>query len=134
MKNKMELEDNRFCFACGMDNPDGLRLDWKIDGHAMTTEFIPPQKYQGWKGIVHGGILATLLDESMTRLAWIVCGAALTAEMSVRYRAPARIGEKLYVRGEIVKENRRLIETKATIHGEGGVLLAEAHGKAIRVG
>lgn len=133
---KMELEDNRYCFACGMDNPDGLRLDWRIDGQAMTTEFTPPQKYQGWKGIVHGGVLATLLDESMTRLAWIVCGAAVTAEMNIRYVSPAYIGQKLYVKGEIVKESRRLIEAKATIYSsdESGAVIAYATGKAMRVG
>ncbi len=133
--SKLELEDNRYCFACGMDNPDGLRLDWKIDGQAMVTEFTPPQKYQGWKGIVHGGVLATLLDESMTRLAWIVCGAAVTAEMKIRYVTPANIGEKLYVRGEIVKESPRLIETRAFIYkeDESGLLIAHATGKAMRV-
>ncbi|MBS0626607.1 MAG: PaaI family thioesterase [Verrucomicrobia bacterium] len=131
----MKLEDNHQCFACGLENPHGLRLHWQVEGHTMTTEFIAEQKYQGWKGIVHGGILATLLDEAMTRLAWIVCGGALTAEMTVRYVAPAPIGELLYVRGEIVKDSKRLVEMKAFIHkgNAEGPVIAHAVGKAIKV-
>ncbi len=130
--NAFILEDDHRCFACGMENPDGLRIEWRVEGQAMTGEFVPTAKYQGWKGIVHGGILATLLDEAMTRLAGIVCGAAVTAEMTVRYLKPAKIGEKLDVRGEVVKEQRKLVELRAFIY-QGGVLVAQATGKAIKV-
>lgn len=129
---KLELIDDHRCFACGLENPDGLRLVWKIEGQTMTTQFISPPKYQGWKGIVHGGILATLLDEAMTRLAGKLFGGAVTAEMTVRYKAPARIGELLIVRGEIVKESR-IIEMKASITNESGTLIAYATGKAVKI-
>src|SRR5579862_1773065 len=112
---KIELEDNHRCFACGMENPDGLRLLWKVEGLTCTTQFTAEPKYQGWKGILHGGIIATLLDEAMTRLAWIVCGGALTAEMTVRFVQPAPIGKLLLIRGEITNERRKIVEMKATI-------------------
>ena len=133
MKN-LELIDDNHCFACGMENPDGLRLQWKVDGQVMTAHFTPTKKYQGWKGVVHGGILATLLDEAMTRLAGIVYGKAVTAEMTVRYVAPARIGEALFVRGEIVKEARKIVEMRASIYcpDKSGTLIAHAIGKAIK--
>jgi len=130
---KLELVDNERCFACGLENPDGLRLIWQVEGNVMTTAFSALPKYQGWQGIVHGGILATLLDEAMTRLAWIVCGGALTAEMTVRYVAPAPIGETFQVRGEIVQESRKLVEMKALIHDASGTLIAHSTGKAIKV-
>jgi uncharacterized protein (TIGR00369 family) len=130
--DKLELIDDNYCFACGMDNPDGLRLEWKIEGLTMSAEYIPDRKYQGWKGILHGGIIATLLDEAMTRLAGIVSGCAVTAEMTVRYVAPAKIGEPLYVCGEIVTQSRRLIEMKASITASGK-LIAHSTGKAIKV-
>ena len=57
---KLQLIDDQQCCACGMDNPHGLRIEWKIEGMTMTAHFIPEQKYQGWKGILHGGIIATL--------------------------------------------------------------------------
>ncbi len=126
------LEDDHHCFVCGMHNPDGLRIQWKIDGFSTTAEFIPDRKYQGWKGMVHGGILATLLDEAMTRLASIVCGGALTAEMTVRFVSPARIGETLLIRGEIVNESRKIVEMKASLCDRSGKIIAHATGKAIK--
>jgi uncharacterized protein (TIGR00369 family) len=134
MDPKLELIDNQRCFACGPDNPHGLRLNWCTEGNTMYTEMIPSDKYQGWKGIVHGGILATLLDEAMTRLASILHGGALTAEITVRYIKPAQIGQKLYIRGEIVKESRKLIEMKASIQldNASGTLIASSTGKSIK--
>jgi|SRR5579872_1640728 len=126
------LEDDSRCFACGMDNLEGLRIAWKIIGNTTSAEFIPDQKYQGWKDILHGGIIATLLDEAMTRLASIVCGGALTAEITVRYLSPAPIGETLYIHGEIVKESRKLVEMKASITNASGKIIARSTGKAIK--
>lgn len=127
----MKLVDDGCCFACGMNNLDGLRIAWKVEGQTMTGEFMPQPKFQGWQGVVHGGILATLLDEAMTRLAAIVYGGAVTAEMTVRYVAPARIGEKLHIRGEIVSGSSRLAELKAEITDASGVVIARSTGKVI---
>ncbi len=130
---KLELVDDHCCFACGMENPDGLRIEWRIEGLSTFAEFTADRKYQGWKGILHGGIVATLLDEAMTRLACIVCGGAVTAEMTVRFVAPAKIGELLLVRGEIVKQSRKIVEMKASVHHSSGELVAHSTGKAIKV-
>src|SRR5512137_2801974 len=101
--SEIYLEDDHRCFACGLENKEGLCIEWKVEGKTTMAEFVPQKKFQGWKDIVHGGIIATLLDEAMTRLAWIVCGGALTAEMTVRFVKPAIVGEKLYIHGEIVR-------------------------------
>lgn len=129
----LEIIDDQYCFVCGMENPDGLRLDWKIEERVTFAEFTPDRKYQGWKGILHGGIIATLLDEAMTRLACMVCGNALTAEMTVRFVAPAEIGKLLLVRGEIVSESRKIVGMKATIHQASGKLIAHSTGKAVKI-
>lgn len=117
-----------------MENPDGLLIRWTVTGKTTQAEFTPVKKFQGWKDVVHGGILATLLDEAMTRLAWIACGGALTASISVRYLRPARIGKKLFIHGEIVSENRRIVEMKSTVRqgGRAGELVAHASGKAVK--
>lgn len=130
-----ELIDDHHCFACGSENRDGLGVTWTVEGKKTWTEFTAPKKFQGWKNLVHGGILATLLDEAMTRLAWIACGGALTAEMTVRFLKPAHVGEKIHVRGEIVSENRKLVEMKAALHrgGPDGPVIAAATGKAVKV-
>lgn len=129
----MELKDDHQCFVCGLKNQEGLRLIWKTEGLVTTTHFIPEAKYQGWAGIVHGGILATLLDEAMTRLASEISGGAVTAEMTVRYKTPARVGTMLFIRGEITASSKKLIEMKASIHenNEAGIVIAQATGKAI---
>lgn len=132
---KFVLEDDHYCFACGAENKDGLCIDWKVEGRTTYAEFVPTKKFQGWKNIVHGGILSTLLDEAMTRLAWVVCGGALTAEMTVRFMKPALVGEKLFVMGEIVSENKKLVEMQAFVYKENkhGMLLAKSSGKAIKI-
>lgn len=128
------LEDDHHCFACGNKNERGLKIDWKVEGKKTFSEFVPQKEFQGWKNIVHGGILATLMDEAMTRLAWIACGGALTAEMTVRYLKTAVIGEKLLITGEIVEENRKLVLMKAEIRSApSNELIAHSQGKAVKV-
>ena len=131
----MKLVDDHFCFACGADNKDGLDLNWIVNGKTCHAVFTPKRKFQGWKGLVHGGILATLLDEAMTRLAWIACGGAMTAEMTVRFLKPASISEKIFVRGEIVSENRRVVQMRASLRhaSASGPLIAHSTGKAVKI-
>lgn len=133
--SKLNLQDDNKCFACGLDNMEGLRLQWTLEELSMSTFFKAEGKYQSWKGIVHGGILATLLDESMARLACVIYAQAVTAEMTVRYVLPAQIGEVLFVKGEVVKDSRRLLEMKATLYrgNESGVVIAYATGKIMKV-
>jgi len=128
-----ELIDDAYCFACGRDNPAGLRLHWTISGNVTETTFVPQRVHQGWKGIVHGGILATVLDEAMTRLAWQVFGNAVTGEITVRFVKPARVGDTLAVRGEVGTIEGRKIPARAEIRDSAGDIVAEATGKAIRV-
>ena len=128
------LIDDHFCFACGKDNKEGLDLSWLVEGKTTHALFTPQRKFQGWKGFVHGGILATLLDEAMTRLAWIACGGAMTAEMTVRFLRPAPLDEKIYVLGEIVSENRKIVEMRASLYKEvkSGLCIARSTGKAVK--
>ncbi|MCJ7751507.1 MAG: PaaI family thioesterase, partial [Armatimonadetes bacterium] len=66
----MRLDVDDMCFACGKGNPIGLKLDFRFEGEEYVTEFEVRPEYQGWAGIVHGGLLATVLDETMARLLW----------------------------------------------------------------
>jgi uncharacterized protein (TIGR00369 family) len=127
------LEDDGYCFVCGGDNPQGLRLAWQTDGRQATAQFTPQRVHQGWRGVVHGGLLAALLDEAMTRLVWQRAGAAVTAEMTVRYLAPARTGEPLVIRGEVLDESKRLVLARAEITGPNGTVVARAEGKTLKL-
>ena len=86
------LIDNNYCFACGSKNPDGLKLEFKYsdDGSKAETTYIPPEKFQGWKGIVHGGIITTLLDELMAKAAINKGYQILTGEITTRFKNPAK--------------------------------------------
>ena len=130
-QENLALSDDGHCFVCGPRNTEGLKVDWFIDGKETFAEFVADKRYQGWKGVVHGGVLAALLDEAMTRLIWKIYGAAVTAEMTVRYLSPAKVGEKLKIYGKIKDDTRRVIKAEAYISREDGTFLARSDGKAL---
>lgn len=116
------------CFGCGEENPIGLKLKVEREGKTVRAEFIPNKHHQGWTGIVHGGIITALLDEAMgyASLSQNVC--CVTAKMQTRLRRPALIDVPLIITGEVTKNERKLIETKATISLKDGTLIAESTG------
>jgi uncharacterized protein (TIGR00369 family) len=122
----MKLESNGNCFVCGKNNPNGLRLSFEIDKEKQTlkTTFVASPTYQGWDGIVHGGILSTLLDEAMANLVYELGYHAVTASIEIRFKKPAPILEPLLVYGELTEVSKRLIRAKAHIAQEDGTILA----------
>jgi uncharacterized protein (TIGR00369 family) len=122
----MKLESNGNCFVCGKNNPNGLRLSFEIDKEKQTlkTTFVASPTYQGWDGIVHGGILSTLLDEAMANLVYELGYRTVTASIEIRFRKPAPILEPLLVYGEVTEVSKRLIRAKARIAKEDGTILA----------
>jgi uncharacterized protein (TIGR00369 family) len=122
----VSLRDNNRCFACGKANPIGLKLDFRQEGDSYVADFTPQEAHQGYAGITHGGIVATLLDEAMAKLAWASGLNAVTARLSVNYKKPAPVGEKMTVRGRIRERNRRLCKCSAELVGEDGDVIADA--------
>ena len=127
------LKDSGRCFACGKDNPHGLRLNITKTADGVETVFIPDARFAGWQGIVHGGIVATVLDEL---LAW-ACSAkglnSVTAEMTARFRKPMSAGTTYHGFGRVVEERGRLVLTESRLLDESGTVVAEATGKMMRV-
>ena len=129
------VNDNR-CFACGKENPFGLKVTPTIaaDGSQVRIECIPPNHFQGWANVVHGGILSTLLDEAITYVGIASFDApAVTAQLEIRFKKPALVGEKLIVVANRVKVTRRLIEAEASVELEDGTQIAEGRGKVLKV-
>jgi len=122
------------CFACGEKNPIGLKLKVKQDGETVRAEFIPSQNHQGWWGIVHGGIISTLLDEAMGYAALYQGLCCVTAQMQARLRRPALVDEPIIITGWVTKNTRKLLETKATLSLKDGTLIAEATGTMFILG
>lgn len=129
----MELIDDGYCFVCGPKNPAGLRLEFIFDGNVIKTEFIPKKEHQGYFNIVHGGIVSTLLDEAMVKLAIARGMPAVTAQMEIRLRKALGVGEKIIVQAEIVKDSKKIIEAYAKAATKDGVIIADATGKLMKV-
>jgi uncharacterized protein (TIGR00369 family) len=120
------------CFVCGKDNPISLNIKFYEDGNEIKAEFIPEEKHQGFKGIVHGGILFSILDEIMGRTAVINNrGMTMTVEINIKYRKKAKVGEKIIFTAQMTKDLGRMIEAKGKAYSEDGNLLVGAKGKFI---
>lgn len=132
----MELKDDHGCFVCGQENEEGLRLVFAIDetARSITTEFIPRKVHQGYMDVVHGGIISTVLDEAMTKLAFSLGLNAVTGKLTVRFKRPLLVGERITVTGKLTRESRRAIEAIASAVKDDGTVVAEAEGLLMRVG
>ena len=117
------------CFACGTLNTHGLHLDLHVERGRSWVELTYEERFQGWDGIAHGGILATILDEVM---AWALVGEddwGLTARLSIDFKRPVKVGQRIRAEGWITQSRRRIVDTEAhlldTLTGE---ILATARG------
>lgn len=134
MPSKLDLADDGGCFACGKSNPIGLKLEFTIEGEEYVTYFTPKKEHQGYLGIVHGGVVSTVLDEVMARYVYILGKRAVTGEMTVRLKKPVPVGKRLRFAGRIDDENNRLILTSAAVTDEESQILATATAKMVKVG
>lgn len=132
--SSLVLSDNQGCFACGAKNPHGLRMSFKmLQSGEMESEFVPDARFQGFEGILHGGIMALLLDEIMVNLAWKNGLNAVSAELKVRLKKPVPIGQKIILRARIAGQEKRLVRTTAEARLPDGTLAAEAEAACIQI-
>jgi uncharacterized protein (TIGR00369 family) len=124
---------SKMCFVCGVDNPIGLHLDIWMDGEQVWAEFTPGQQHQGWPGVLHGGIQATLLDEIMGRVAFLRHQWMVTVRIEITYRKPVPLGQplKITARSEEWRE-RRMIAVGQILLPDGSVAV-EARGVYLRL-
>lgn len=132
MKNT--LKDDHYCFVCGEQNPSGLHLRFSLQDGKVRTEFTLQKVHQGYKDIIHGGLISTLLDEAMVKAALMQGMPAVTAEITVRFKAPLMAGEKALVEAMILKMNKKIIETSAIVKKTDNTVIAEGHAKLLRQG
>ena len=129
------LPHTHSCFVCGESNPAGLKLRFETDGRLVQTRFVPQAEHVGFRQTVHGGLIATLLDEIMV---W-ACAVqtkrfAYCAELKVRYLGVVRPSEALVASGELVANRRdKLFEAKAELRSQAGLALATATGKYLPI-
>ncbi len=123
--------NSRMCFICGLENPLGLKLKiYEVEPGVIETAYTAPQHFQGYPGILHGGIVAALLDEISGRAQMGDPSQErfmFTAKLEVKYRKNVPIGKPLRIVGKAGKTKGRLAEGWAGIYDEAGVLLAEGN-------
>lgn len=126
--------DDNYCFVCGSENPIGLRTTWTLDKDGVArTRFRPERHHQGWRGVVHGGILAALLDEAMAQRMRLDGRPTITGSFNMKFRKPAPTGEVLVIEAHIVADHRRILRLAAAARSEQGMVYAEADGTCVRV-
>jgi len=132
----LELPHTTGCLVCGRDNPHGLHLTSLvgIETGDVSTTFIPAPHHIGFESIIHGGVLATVLDELMVWTAiWASKKACVAAELSLRFVQKAGVGQPLHASAKIARQRSRVIETSAELY-DGSVLICTATGKYVPLG
>ena len=130
-----EFNDNGRCFVCGPGNPEGLRLEFRMDKDRAEAEAEVsfPERYQGWEGVVHGGLLATVLDEAMIYAAGAKGLKCVTGEMTVRYVKPASTGVAYELKGRFVEDQGRIVLAESELRDSDGLEVARATGKLFKI-
>lgn len=126
----IQVEDDSSCFVCGQKNPIGLKVEFSVDETAYTSFALVDlsAEFQGWQDVIHGGILATLLDESCIYACRTKANQCVTAEIQVRYRKPVPVGARVELFGKLTDNSRKVWLAEAQLK-IAGTLYAEAHAK-----
>jgi acyl-coenzyme A thioesterase PaaI-like protein len=106
------------CFVCGKANPIGLHLEFMYDaGNSRATSKITfKEEHEGWDGIVHGGLLASVLDDAMAHAILTTNNLAITTHMSVTYREAVMVGEEVLIEGNVTEIRPRVAKAKGVIY------------------
>ena len=124
------------CYVCGKKNLKGLRLDFTHpEAGKLETSVVFSKEHQGFKGMVHGGVVAMILDEMMVNLAWVEKKPAVTAELNVRLKKALRVGERVFFEGRIEAKDKgdRLLYACASAKNEAGEIAALATATCMRI-
>lgn len=124
--------DNR-CFGCGGANPGGMHLAFEQDDarQRIVGRFRLGEEYQGGSGFLHGGIIALLLDEVMSKTVRFHGQNAVTADLHVEYKKPIRVNTEIVVEGFVTRRDGRQLYHEGEIRNEAGELLARGEGRFV---
>jgi acyl-coenzyme A thioesterase PaaI-like protein len=126
--------NSKMCFVCGRDNPIGLHMHFYVDDqNCVHAEFTPREEHQSFPGIMHGGLITTMLDELIGRTAIAMNLWCMTVKLDVRFKKPVPIGEPLKLKGEITKKSSRLLEGRGELYLSDGSLAVEAIGTYLKI-
>jgi acyl-coenzyme A thioesterase PaaI-like protein len=122
------------CFGCGQTNRTGLRLKFFVDeDHTILCRTRLAKRFEGPPGHAHGGIIATLLDEAMSKASRHFGILGMTRHMEIDYRKPVPLNTKLLLTGRHTSADGRKHRCEAQIENESGEILAQAKALFIAV-
>lgn len=137
MKNGVSWEDDGYCYICGKRNPEGFKIDFQLDETGIEASFTAEKRHQGYRDVLHGGILTMMMDEVMIMLPYRRFGEVyVTGQLEVKLKKPVAIGERVTVRAEFdggAEPGRRLYHMKARAVLVDGTEVASGSGKCVRV-
>jgi acyl-coenzyme A thioesterase PaaI-like protein len=131
----MEKQPNsKMCFVCGRENPIGLHMHFYTDTDGCVyADYLPRDEHQSYPGVMHGGLITSMLDEIIGRTAIAMNLWCMTAELKVRFKKPVPIGTPLKLKGEITKTTGRLLEGRGEIRLPDGSIAVEATATYLRI-
>ena len=119
-----------YCFACGQKNPIGLRLAFDFDGEKIFTKKILSREFEGYAGTIHGGIISTLLDETMCKFIFYKYRQnSMTARLEIRFKAPTPIEKEVKITAWQENQRRNIITMGAIVEMPDGTITASATAK-----
>ena len=121
------------CFVCGEKNQNGLQAKFYYDGQKAVSEVVALDKFEGYHGIYHGGIISTMLDEIMIKAILAVDIYVVTAEMTIRFKKPVNIGDHLKFTGWVVNNKKKIYFAEGEVVNQNSEVCANASGKYIEV-
>lgn len=123
----MEVRFDGHCFGCGPLNLEGLRLSFTPGPEGSVAEFEVPERFQSWAGMVHGGVMALMLDEAVGWAAWHAGHPGVTGRLAVSYRRPLKLGERVRIVGKVENTRRSLVYVTALVeNADDGSRIADA--------
>jgi len=118
------------CFVCGADNPHGLHLKFHAEDGEIRADFHPDARHEGYRGIIHGGVIASALDEAMF---WAASYADrqfhVSVQLEVRYQKKVEVGKDYLLAARVAESQRRMCFTAAELRAADGEVCATATGK-----
>ncbi len=130
-----DASDTNPCFGCGGANPTGMHLTFERDEsrQRVVGRFRVGAAFQGGTGFLHGGIIATILDEAMSKASGFSGVRAVTANLTVEYLRPILIDQEIVVEGFSTRREGRQLYHEGEIRNASGVLLARGRGRFVVV-
>jgi uncharacterized protein (TIGR00369 family) len=127
--------DDGKCIGCGPDAVVGLKMRFDVNpDKSVESRVSVSDRFQGWRDVVHGGVVALLLDEAMAYAAGAHGVLGVTGDLKMRFRKPVPVGAPLVVRSHVVWQRRGVLGIVASVNDDAGVLLASGEGSFVKRG